>query len=137
MQPGMEKLKKFFKKDSFAGHCGIKLLEVSEGYAKAGIDITPDHLNGAGTVHEGVIFTLADLAFAVAGNTHETVAVAIHINISFIKTVNKGPLYVQAKETSINPKLATYDIRVTDDAGNLIALFNGQAYRKEKKLDEL
>lgn len=133
----MEKIKEFFKKDSFAGHCGIQLLEVSEGCAKAAIDITPDHLSAAGTVHEGVIFTLADLAFAVAGNTHETAAVAIHISISFIKPVNKGPLYAVAKETSINPKLATYDIRVTDGAGSLIALFNGLAYRKGKKLEEL
>ena len=132
----MEKIKEFFKKDSFAGHCGIQLLEVSEGCAKAVMDITPHHLNSAGTIHEGAIFTLADLAFAVAGNTHETVAVAIYVNISFIKAVNHGPLYAVAKETSMNPKLATYDIPVTDDSGNLIALFNGLAYRKEKRLDQ-
>jgi acyl-CoA thioesterase len=133
----MEKIKEFFKKDLFAKHCGIELLEVSKGYAKAKMDIKNHHLNGVGTVQGGAIFTLADLVFAVASNSHGTVAVAINVNISFIKAINKGTLYAEGKETSINPKLATYDIRVTDDLNNLIASFQGMVYRKEIKLEEL
>jgi acyl-CoA thioesterase len=133
----MEKIKEFFEKDAFAKQCGIELIEVSKGSAKARMNITASHLNSVGTVQGGAIFTLADLAFAVACNSHGTVAVAINVNISFVKAVNKGTLYAQAKETSINPKIATYEIRVTDDANNLISLFEGMAYRKEKKLEEL
>lgn len=133
----MEKIKEFFKKDAFAESCGIELMEVSQGCAKARMNITPSHLNGVGTVQGGAIFTLADFAFAVASNSHGTVAVAINVNISFVKAVNKGTLFAQAKETSRNPKLATYDVRVTDEGGSLIAIFDGMVYRKEKKLEEL
>jgi acyl-CoA thioesterase len=133
----MQKIKEFFKKDAFAESCGIELLEVSQGCAKAKMNITPSHLNGVGTVQGGAIFTLADFTFAVASNSHGTVAVAINVNISFVKAVNKGVLYAQAKETSINPKIATYDVRVTDQNDSLIAIFEGMVYRKEKKLEEL
>jgi acyl-CoA thioesterase len=133
----VEKIKDFFKKDAFAKHCGIELMEISEGYAMARMNITSDHLNGVGTVQGGAIFTLADFAFAAASNSHGTVAVAINVNISFVKAVNKGTLFAQAKETSINPKLATYDVRITDGTGGLIAIFDGMVYRKEKKLEDV
>lgn len=133
----MEAIKEFFKKDMFAQHCGIELTKVSEGYAETKMDITHKHLNGVGTVQGGAIFTLADLAFAAASNSHGFVAVAINVNISFIKALNKGSLYALAQETSINPKLATYDVKVTDDEGHQIALFQGMVYRKKTKLEEL
>lgn len=133
----MEKMKEFFKRDTFCRHCGIELIEVSRGCAKAKMNVTPNHLNGVGTVQGGAIFTLADFAFAAASNSHGTVAVAINVNISFVKAVSQGTLFAEAKETSINPKLATYDVRVTDNSENLIALFQGMVYRKEKKLEEL
>jgi len=133
----MEKIKEFFKRDKFAEHCGIKLLEVAKGYARAKMDIAGSHLNGVGTVQGGAIFTLADLTFAAASNSHGTVAVAINVNISFVKAVKKGALFAEAKETSINPKLGTYDVRVTDENGGLIAIFEGMVYRKEQKLEEI
>lgn len=133
----MEIIKEYFKKDRFAKHCGIVLMEVSKGSAKVKMDITADHINGVGIIQGGAIFTLADLAFAMASNSYGTVAVAINVNISFIKAINKGTLYAQATETSMNPKLATYDVRVTDDTDTLIALFQGMVYRKEKKLEEV
>jgi acyl-CoA thioesterase len=133
----MDKMKEFFKKDLFCKHCGIELMEVSKGAAKARMVITPNHLNGVGSVQGGAIFTLADFAFAAASNSYGTVAVAINVSISFVKAVNKGTLFADAQETSINPKLATYDVKVTDETGSLIAIFNGMVYRKEKKLEEL
>ena len=133
----MEKIKEFFKRDKFAEHCGIKLLEVAKGYARAKMDIAASHLNGVGTVQGGAIFTLADLTFAAASNSHGTVAVAINVKISFVKAGIKGSLFAEAKETSINPKLGTYDVRVTDENGGLIAIFEGMVYRKEQKLEEV
>lgn len=112
-------------------------MEVAKGYVRAKMDIAGSHLNGAGTVQGGAIFTLADLTFAAASNSHGTVAVAINVNISFVKAVKKGTLFAEAKETSINPKLGTYDVRVTDENGSLIAIFEGMVYRKEQKLEEV
>jgi len=131
----MKKIKKFFKKDTFAEHVGIELLELSEGKAKARLKIKEDHLNAVDVVHGGAIFTLADLAFAAASNSHGTVALAINANISFLKSVGKGAtLTAEAKEISRNPKLATYSILVTNDEKETIAIFQGTVYRKKDKI---
>ena len=131
----MENLKRFFKKDNFAANSGIELLEVSPGYAKARMDIEEKHLNALKTVQGGALFTLADLAFAAASNAYGTVAVAINANISFVKAATKGTLTAEAKETSINPKIATYTVNITDDEGDLVAIFQGMGYRKKISLD--
>ncbi len=92
-------------------------------------------MNSHKTVHGGAIFTLADLAFAVASNSHGTIAASINANISYIKAATTGTLIAEAKEVAINPKLATYTIHVTDDAGDIIAIFQGMVYRKKAAID--
>jgi acyl-CoA thioesterase len=131
----MENLKRFFKKDNFAANSGIELLEVSPGYAKARMDIGEKHLNALKTVQGGALFTLADLAFAAASNAYGTATVAINVNISFVKAATKGTLIAEAKETSINPKIATYNVNITDDDGDIVAIFQGMGYRKKTSLD--
>jgi acyl-CoA thioesterase len=131
----MEDLKKFFKKDKFAAHTGIELLEVSPGYAKARMEIEEKHLNALKAVQGGALFTLADLAFAAASNAYGIAAVGINSNISFVKAATKGILTAEAKENSINPKIATYTVNITDDAGDLVAIFQGMVYRKKFTLD--
>jgi acyl-CoA thioesterase len=130
----MHKIEAFFQKDKYAELTGIKLIEVSEGRAKAMLEITENHLNSAGTVHGGVIFTLADFAFAVASNSYGTLAVAINAQISFFKAVAAGVLYAEATERARHPKLASYAIDVTNENGDLIASFQGMAYRKKEML---
>ncbi len=131
----MEKITDFFTKgDKFAAHAGIELLEVSEGHAKAQLPIDERHLNSVGVVHGGAIFTLADLAFAVASNSHGNVALAINVSISFVKAVRKGVLTAEAREVSLNHKLGSYTVDVKDEAGELVAVFQGMAYRKKEML---
>jgi acyl-CoA thioesterase len=132
----METIVKFLNNDKFAEHNGIKLLEVSEGRARAKMDIHSQHLNGARVVHGGAIFTLADFAFAAASNSHGTIALAINANISFVKAVTEGILFAEAREISLNPKLATYTINITNEQNELIALFQGMVYRKKDSLDQ-
>jgi acyl-CoA thioesterase len=95
------------------------------------------HQNGLGSVHGGAIFTLADLAFAAACNSHGTVAVAVNANIYYVKAATSGTLYADARETSLGGKIATYAIDVTDEKGALIATFQGLAYRKKERLEDL
>ena len=59
----------FFKKDLFAEQTGVELLEVREGYSKACLVITENHLNAGHRTQGGAIFTLADLALAGADAT--------------------------------------------------------------------
>lgn len=132
----MQAIREFFKNDRFAEHSGIELLEIEEGRAKAKMVIKDWHRNGVDLVHGGAIFTLADLVFAVASNSHGTVAVAINASIWFVKAAREGALYAEAKETSRNPKLATYSIEVTDDAGDLVAKFEGMVYRKKDPIGQ-
>ena len=133
----MNDLKKFVEKDHFARHLGIEMLEYSPGTAKARMELKNQHLNSAGTVHGGAIFSLADAVFAVASNSHGTLAMAINVSISFFKSVKSGVLFASAEEISINPKLATYLITVSDEAGNKIALFQGTVYRKKETIGEV
>jgi acyl-CoA thioesterase len=130
----MDKIKNFFKNDRFADYVGIELLECSPGSAKAKMDVEEHHLNGVNIAHGAAIFALADLAFAVASNSHGNVAVAINANISFLKAVSSGTLIAEAKELSRNPKLASYTVRITDSNDELIAIFQGMVYRKKDKI---
>lgn len=130
-----DKIKKFFKRDRLAEYLGIELVDVYPGQAISRMKIKDEHLNGINTVHGGAIFTLADFTFAVAANSHGNVTVAINGNISFMKAAYKGILTATAEEVSINPKLGTYTVTINDDEGNLIAIFQGMAYRKRDKID--
>ena len=127
-----EALKSFFQKDLFAGFVGIDLIEAGEGRATARLDLRDHHLNGLGLVHGGAIFTLADLVFAAAVNSRGRAAVAIHCSISYLKAVQGGHLLAVAEEVSCGPKIAAYTIRITDASGELIARFEGLAYRKRE-----
>jgi len=132
----MDKIRKFFQKDRYAALSGIEIVEIGEGRAKAQLTVDDRHLNGVGVVHGGAIFTLADLAFAVASNSHGTVAVAINAGISFLKAVRSGTLHAEAVEISRHPKLGSYTITVTDDTGEVVAIFQGMVYRKGDPLPE-
>jgi acyl-CoA thioesterase len=121
----------FAANDNFAQSLGIELLEVSPGKAKAKLAITERHLNSFKTVHGGALFSLADFVFAVVANAHGTVAMAINVSISYLKAVTTGTLFAEAEEISLNPKLGTYAVRVTDENGELVATFQGMAYRKK------
>ena len=64
----------FFKNDRFATNAGVELIEIKEGYSKARLVITAEHLNAGGRTQGGAIFTLADLALAAAAQSHGTLA---------------------------------------------------------------
>jgi acyl-CoA thioesterase len=126
----MQDTEQFFSRDVYARDAGIKLLETDAGRARVKMEITEKHLNSHGTIHGGAIFTLADTAFAIASNSHGIPAAAINAHISFMKSLSAGTLYAEAEEFSLNPRLATYTVRVTDHEDNRIAIFQGMVYRK-------
>lgn len=131
----MQKIKDHFvRNDLFARHSGIELLEVDKGRARARMQIKDFHFNGAKTVHGGAIFTLADFAFAAACNSHGNLAMGLNTSTSFVKAAIGGILYASAEEISLNKKIATYHVRVTNQADELIALLHGTAYRKSVPL---
>lgn len=131
----MESIKQFFSThDLFARHCGIELLEAGPGTAVVRMKIEPYHFNGAGTVHGGAIFTLADFAFAVASNSHGQLSMGISTSVNFVKAPRGGHLIARAEEQSRNAKLASYTVIVSDEEGVTVAIFQGMVYRKKESI---
>jgi len=130
-------IRKFVQRDAFARNLGIDVSEAADGGAVGTMTLRPEHMNSAGTVHGGALYALADAVFAAASNSHGTLAMAIEVSMSYMKTARKGTLRAEATEISINPKLATYLIPVKDEKGEQVALFKGTVYRKKTGLEEL
>ncbi len=123
------------EKEPFARKFGLRLVDLDAGYSRVEMQFTPDMENIFGMAHGGAIFALIDEAFETAGNSHGTVAVALNMNITY----NSAPspdtkLTAEARELSRTPKIASYDIKVTDDQNNLIATCHALVYRKGNPL---
>lgn len=123
----------FVSRDKFARHINVEMLEVAAGRATARMQLEDYHLNSHNMVHGGAVFSLADAVFAAASNSHGIPAVAINVSISFLKAVQAGVLFAEGKEVSLNPTLAVYEVRVTSDRDELVAIFQGMVYRKQPR----
>ena len=124
-----------FAADRFAALSGIEIVEAGPGWCTTRLVIEDKHLNAANVVQGGAIFTLADLAFAVASNSRGQLALAINVNISFLAGRSSGTLVATAREVTEPKRLGAYDVLVTDGQGEVIARFNGMVYRKNKQLE--
>ncbi len=133
----MRKFIEFFKRDRFAVMAGAELLEVREGYAKARMLITSQHLNGGDVCQGGALFTLADLAFAAAVNSHLKLTFSTTSSITFVRSVAKGYVYAEANEIVNHHRMPFGEVRITDEQGNLVAVFTSSGYRKDIHIDTL
>ena len=126
-------LKEFFKGDRFAVLAGCELLEIREGYARARMTVEEHHLNGGNFCLGGAIFTLADLAFAAAVNSHLVLTVSTSSNISFFRSVPLGAtVYAEARELVDHRRMPYAEVRVTDEQQRLVAIFTSSGYRKQE-----
>lgn len=131
----MDNFLEYFKKDKFAAHCGIGLTECHPGFAKAEVRITPHHLNGAGVLHGGLLFTLADFAFAAAVNSYGIVTLSVVAQITYFDKSTEGLIVAEAREVSRSNKLIHCDIEIRHESGDLLASFKGTAYRTSQKIN--
>lgn len=125
---------RYFSRDRYAALTGIEIVEVRAGFCRAMLKIEDKHLNAANVVQGGAIFTLADLAFAVASNSHGHLALAISASISFLRGKKSGTLYATATEVTEPGRLGAYDVLVTDETDQVVASFHGMVYRKNECL---
>jgi acyl-CoA thioesterase len=128
----MPDVRALLSQDSFAALAGITLEHVEPGLARARMRVGHQHLNGVGIAQGGAIFTLADFAFAAAANSGDRVAVALDVSISFLKAVTGGTLSAEARQEAVSTRVSTCLVRVTDEAGELVAIFKGTAFRKSE-----
>ncbi len=130
--PDLEAIKRHFAQDHFAATSGIEILELQQGFARTALKVEERHLNSVGIAQGGAIFTLADLAFAMACNSSGQVAVAINTTLSFLRPTPGGSLVAEATEVSRSRRISTCTVRVLDESERLVALFQGTAYIKDE-----
>ncbi len=116
---------------------GMKVEEVRPGYARMSMSITENMVNGHNTCHGGFIFTLADSTFAFACNSHNQRAVAAGASIEFLAPGLLGDVLVaEGVEQSLQGRTGVYDMRVTNQKNELIALFRGKSATIKGRLVE-
>lgn len=124
-----------FRSDAYAGLLGAELADWSGGAATVRWTAGPEHCNFLGLVHGGALFSLADLALAVASNSWGRVSVALSVEVQYLASPPPGRAVVAvARERSRTRRTASYVIDVTaeDDRGTSLAAFQAMAYRTDR-----
>lgn len=121
------------KKDAYANMLGLTLQYCQEGMAEVYLTVYEDMLNFHGSLNGGVIFSLADYAFAVASNSYGQVAVGLNVHMSYLAPGKVGDkLICTATETKKTPKIAVYQMIVKNESEEIIATMEGMVYRKKE-----
>ena len=125
----LEEAREHFKKDRFASNAGIVIDDMTDDTASCSMVLTDDHKNAYGGVMGGVIFTLADLAFAVVANNIHSLSVASQVSINYLSAPKGTKLFANAKSIKKGKTTTVINVDVTDDTGRYIALFTGTAFK--------
>jgi acyl-CoA thioesterase len=105
---------------------GVGIEEVREGYARIRMALRADMLNGHGTVHGGLIFSLADSAFAYACNSHNVRTVAAQASIVFLDAAREGEVLIaEAEEVALVGRSGVCKVAVRTSDGRAVAEFQG------------
>jgi len=119
-----------YEQDRASQALGMRILEVRPGYARVAMKVREDMVNGHQLCHGGLIFTLADSAFAFACNTYDLVTVASAASVEFLLTARLGDeLTASAEERSRSKRTGVYDVTVRNSQGECVALFRGRSHQ--------
>jgi acyl-CoA thioesterase len=117
--------------DAFARHLGIEILALRPGHSRMRLRVAPWMANVHGITHGGVVFALADAAFAAAANAHGTPAVALAMSVQFLAPSRAGDVLVaEARETRLGHRAAFYAMTVKTTTGTTIATCQGVVHRR-------
>jgi len=118
------------QKEPFAQTLKMELVALEHGYSAVEMTYEPAAMDNIyARAHGGAIFALIDEAFETASQTHGTIAVALNVNVNYISSPPPGArLRAEAREVSRTKKTATYDIKVTDQGGGVIATCHALAF---------
>ena len=121
--------------DRFAACNGIQLTEVREGYARAEMTVTNDHLNAGGVCQGGALFTLADLALAAVMNSRGRLTFGLGSSISFLHSAVVGDrLTAVATEVADHRKIPYCEVKVTNQDGKMVCALTAMAFRKDQPI---
>ena len=114
--------------DASQGGMGIEVVEVGAGRSVLRMVVASWMVNGYRLCHGGLIFTLADSAFAYACNTYNRQTVAQMCSITFVAPAKEGDvLTARAQEKALFGRSGVYDVTVSDQDGRTIAEFRGNS----------
>ncbi len=125
----VEEAREYFRNDRFATVNGMELDELTEDGCVCSVTLGENHRNALGGVMGGVLFTLADFAFAIAAHNRHRGTVAIDVNIHFLAAPKGGRLTARASCVKDGRTTAVYEVRIADDTGRDVALFVGTGYK--------
>ncbi|MFZ6759691.1 hydroxyphenylacetyl-CoA thioesterase PaaI [Undibacterium sp. Ji50W] len=119
-----------FASDAATRGLDMQIVHVAEGTATLSMRIRPAMLNGHQTCHGGYLFTLADSAFAFACNSRNQVTVAAGCSIEYLLPGREADVITATvTEQSLTGRTGIYDARLTNQHGQLIALFRGKSHK--------
>jgi acyl-CoA thioesterase len=120
------------RQDSFANWLGATIETIEPGYSRVSLVVTAAMLNFHGMTHGGLLFSLGDIAFAAASNSHGQTALALNVATSFIRATGVGDhLVAEATEVHLGGATALYDIVITEkNSQQLVAKSQATVYRK-------
>jgi acyl-CoA thioesterase len=109
---------------------GIRVIHIAPGRATMTMTVRPDMLNGFAICHGGLITTLADSAFAYACNSYNELTVASGFDVDLLGPAKPGDrLTASGRVVSQGSRMGVYDIEVSNQSGERIAVFRGRSYR--------
>lgn len=124
--------KKMLSLDAFSTWLGVEIIECEIGHCKVGMTVRKEMLNSMGKAHGGISYSLADVAFGFAANTHGKYAVSIETSINHIEAIDEGDyLVAESVIEKVNNKLR-FNIIEVKRGKELVALFKGVVYRTSK-----
>jgi acyl-CoA thioesterase len=119
-----------FERDRASQALGMRLAAVGPGWARLVMTVRADMLNGHRVCHGGLVFALADSAFAFACNSYNESTVAAAGAIDFLAAAREGDeLTAEARELWRSKRNGIYEIMVSNQHGERVALFRGRSYR--------
>ena len=119
-----------YARDNASQGLGIRIARVAPGFAELSMVVRADMVNGHAITHGGLVFTLADSAFAYACNSYNVNTVAAGCAIEFLAPSREGDvLTATAREHTLVGRNGIYDIDVKNQNGETIALFRGKSTR--------
>ena len=131
-----EAIKNAVKRETFAQALNMKLIELEDGHSVVEMIYTPENMNNMyDRAHGGALFGLIDEAFETAGQTKGTIAVALNVNITYVTSPKPGSrLRAEANRVSETQKTESFDIKITDQDGNIITTCQALAYQTGKPI---
>lgn len=128
----LELAREFFKDDKFQQMVGVEILEASNGRSLCKINLNRNHFNADGIVQGGVIYTLADSAFAVAANSTEFLTLTLSSSVQYLAKTTGRYITAEAVAVSSAKKVCFYRVEVKDEQGTLVATANMTGYVKRR-----